>query len=145
MEFLRKFGMVLIGHRAFAIAGMAMIQATKEGCTFYTNTGMPFPLDHAEMHVLRQEVLNVFGGVIQLGNAKYESPFDCLRGYRWIVLPWCAINPAALSVIESIDGMYKLTLLGNSQVQLMPEDSAYFNGESMTLIWEAQRIAQSMK
>lgn len=150
MEFSRKLGMLLVNNRAFAVGGMGMIEVTKEGCRLLTTTGMPFDLDHAELHILKQEAVNMLGGIIHVGNSKYQSPFDCLRGLRWIVLPWRAFNPAAVSVIELIDpdtptNHYKLTLLGNHQIDLTPEESAHFQNECVNLIWEAQRIAQSMK
>lgn len=150
MEFSRKLGMLLINHRSFAVGGMAMIEVTKAGCILRTTTGMPFTLNNDEVNLLRQEVANMFRGMLNVGNAKFESPFDCLRAFRWIVLPWRAFNPAAVSVIELIDAdtptnHYKLTLLGNHQLELTPEESAHFQNECVNLIWEAQRIAQNMK
>lgn len=150
MEFSRKLGMLLVNNRSFAIAGMAMIEAAQDVCIFRTNTGMAFSLTPAELEILKQEIAGFMRGMINVSSAKYQSIFDCLRAFRWLVLPWRAINPAALSVIELINANgpsphYKITLLGNYQFDLTPEESAHFQSECVNLIWEAQRIAQNMK
>jgi hypothetical protein len=145
MQHLRKFGMLLVNNRAFGIAGMSMIEARPDGWIFRTVTGITFTLNPVEADMLKQEILNTRGNIIQVSNAKYQSPFDCFRTFNWIVLPFRAFNAQSINAVELLNGStpeahYKITFMNNLQVELSPAESKFFDSECMTIIYETQRI-----
>lgn len=150
MQFLRQFGMLLVNHRAFAIAGMSLVEARPDGWRFVTVTGIPFMLDQIEADICKQEILQSRGNIIPISTAKYDSPLNCFRAFNWIVLPYRAFNAQAITAIEIREGTlptahYRLTFMNNLQVDLNPQETKFFDRECQNIIYETQRVVNQMR
>lgn len=150
MQHFRKLGMMLINGRAFAIAGMSMIEVRKEGWLFRSVTGISFSLNPVEADMLKQEIMTSRGNIIPISSAKYQSPLDCFRALYWIVLPYRAFSPQSITAIELIrttetEQHYKVTFMNNLQVELDAEETKYFDREVMNIIYESQVMMSKMQ
>lgn len=149
MQFLRQFGMLLVNHRALAIAGMSMVEARPEGWRFVTVTGISIPLDRVESDICKQEILNSRGNIIPISSAKYDSPLNCFRLFNWVVLPYRAFNTQSITAIEMRESMtpsahYRLIFMNNMQVDLNPQETKFFDRECQNIIYETQKVMSQM-